>query len=76
MLEGGTNRSRGNMLLWIVAAILAVAGLCVNAYEYNTGTESEIDWIVCISEVAILLAAGYFIIDTLRKKRKEKEEKE
>ena len=71
MLEGGAQRTRGNMALWIAVAVISMIGLGANVYKANTG--DELDWASTIAEAACLLAAGLFIFDKLRKKHKEQE---
>ena len=41
MLEGGTQRTRGNMLLGVAVAILSIVGLGTNVYKHNTGENVE-----------------------------------
>ena len=61
------------MALWISVAVLSVLGLGANVYKANTG--SPIEWPSTIAEVACLLAAGLFIFENIRKKRKEQDDK-
>ena len=72
MLEGGAKHSRGNLALWIAVMVISVIGLGANIYKANTG--EKLEWASTIAELGILAAAGYFIYDYTRKKRKEKEE--
>ena len=75
MLEQGRpQNTRTNMALWISVAVLSVLGLGANVYKANTG--SPIEWPSTIAEVACLLAAGLFIFENIRKKRKAREGKE
>lgn len=75
MLEQGRpQKTRTNMALWISVAVLSVLGLGANVYKANTG--SPIEWPSTIAEIACLLAAGLFIFENIRKKRKAREEKE
>ena len=62
------------MALWISVAVLSVLGLGANVYKANTG--SPIEWPSTIAEIACLLAALLFIFENIRKKRKERKEKE
>ena len=59
------------MVLWVSVAVLSVLGLGANVYKANTG--SPIEWPSTIAEIACLLAAGLFIFENIRKKRKEQE---
>ena len=75
MLEqGGVKHTRGNLVLWIFVWLLSAAGLGANVYKANMGAEFE--WPSTIAELGILLTAGYFIFAYIRKKRKERAEKE
>ena len=62
------------MALWISVAVLSVLGLGANVYKANTG--EPLEWPSTIAEIACLLAAGLFIFENIRKKRKERKEKE
>ena len=62
------------MALWISVAVLSVLGLGANVYKANTG--AKIEWPSTIAEIACLLAAGLFIFENVRKKRKAREGKE
>ena len=62
------------MALWISVAVLSVLGLGANVYKANTG--EPLEWPSTIAEVVCFLAAGLFIFDNIRKKRKAREEKE
>ncbi|MBP3602255.1 MAG: hypothetical protein J6J10_08210 [Alistipes sp.] len=61
------------MVLWVSVALLSIVGLGANVYKANTG--SPIEWPSTIAEVACLLAAGLFIFENIRKKRKEQDDK-
>ena len=74
MLNQGRRDTRSNMVLWVSVALLSVLGLGANAYKANTG--SPIEWPSTIAEIACLLAAGLFIFENIRKKRKAREGKE
>ena len=75
MLEQGRpQNTRTNMALWISVAVLSVLGLGANVYKANTG--EPLEWPSTIAEVACLLAAGLFIFENIRKKRKAREGKE
>ena len=74
MLDQRPQNTRTNMALWISVAVLSVLGLGANVYKANTG--SPIEWPSTIAEVACLLAAGLFIFENIRKKRKAREGKE
>ena len=74
MLNQGRRDTRSNMVLWVSVALLSVLGLGANVYKANTG--SPIEWPSTIAEIACLLAAGLFIFENIRKKRKTREEKE
>ena len=71
MLNQGRRDTRSNMVLWVSVALLSVLGLGANVYKANTG--SPIEWPSTIAEIACLLAAGLFIFENIRKKRKERE---
>ena len=72
MLEGGAQRTRGNMALWIAVAVISMIGLGANVYKANTG--EPIDWASTIAEAGVFLAALLFIIDYFKKRKEEKEE--
>lgn len=74
MLNQGRRDTRTNMALWISVAVLSVLGLGANVYKANTG--AKIEWPSTIAEIACLLAAGLFIFENIRKKRKAREGKE
>ena len=74
MLNQGRRDTRSNMVLWVSVALLSVLGLGANVYKANTG--SPIEWPSTIAEITCLLAAGLFIFENIRKKRKAREEKE
>ena len=71
MLNQGRRDTRSNMVLWVSVALLSVLGLGANVYKANTG--SPIEWPSTIAEITCLLAAGLFIFENIRKKRKERE---
>ena len=72
MLNQGRRDTRSNMVLWVFVALLSVLGLGANVYKANTG--SPIEWPSTIAEIACLLAAGLFIFENIRKKRKANKE--
>ena len=74
MLNQGRRDTRSNMVLWVSVALLSVLGLGANVYKANTG--AKIEWPSTIAEIACLLAAGLFIFENIRKKRKGREGKE
>ena len=74
MLNQGRRDTRSNMVLWVSVALLSVLGLGANVYKANTG--APIEWPSTIAEIACLLAAGLFIFENIRKKRKAREGKE
>ncbi len=74
MLNQGRRDTRSNMVLWVSVALLSIIGLGANVYKANTG--SPIEWPSTIAEITCLLAAGLFIFENIRKKRKAREEKE
>ena len=74
MLNQGRRDTRSNMVLWVSVALLSIVGLGANVYKANTG--SPIEWPSTIAEITCLLAAGLFIFENIRKKRKERKEKE
>ena len=74
MLDQRPQNTRTNMALWISVAVLSVLGLGANVYKANTG--EPLEWPSTIAEIACLLAAGLFIFENIRKKRKAREEKE
>lgn len=61
------------MALWISVAVLSVLGLGANVYKANTG--EPLEWPSTIAEIACLLAAGLFIFENIRKKRKGQDDK-
>ena len=74
MLNQGRRDTRPNMVLWVSVVLLSIVGLGANVYKANTG--SPIEWPSTIAEIVCLLAAGLFIFENIRKKRKAREEKE
>ena len=74
MLNQGRRDTRSNMVLWVSVALLSIVGLGANVYKANTG--AKIEWPSTIAEIACLLAAGLFIFENIRKKRKAREGKE
>ena len=74
MLNQGRRDTRSNMVLWVSVALLSIVGLGANVYKANTG--SPIEWPSTIAEIACLLAAGLFIFENIRKKRKARKGKE
>ena len=74
MLNQGRRDTRSNMVLWVSVALLSIIGLGANVYKANTG--SPIEWPSTIAEITCLLAAGLFIFENIRKKRKAREGKE
>ena len=72
--QGFTRPTKGNLALWIAVMVLSLIGLGANVYKANTG--SPIEWPSTIAEIACFLAAGLFIYENIRKKRKAREEKE
>ena len=61
------------MTLWVSVAVLSIIGLGANVYKANTG--EPLEWASTIAEIACLLTAVLFIVDYIRKKRKEYNEK-
>ena len=74
MLNQGRRDTRSNMVLWVSVALLSIVGLGANIYKANTGF--EIEWASTIAEIACLVAALFFIVEYIRKKRKAREEQE
>ena len=73
MLEGGAQRTRGNMALWIAVAVISMIGLGANVYKANTG--EPIDWASTIAEAVCLVVSVLFTIDYFKKRKEKKEEK-
>lgn len=71
MLDQRPRNTRSNMVLWIAVVLISMIGLGANVYKANTG--AEIEWPSTIAEIVCLLAAGLFIFENIRKKRKEQE---
>ena len=71
MLDQRPRNTRPNMALWVSVALLSMIGLCANVYKYNTG--EPLEWPSTIAELVCLLAALFFIVDYIRKKRTQKE---
>ena len=61
------------MTLWVSVALLSIIGLGANVYKANTG--EPLEWASTIAEIACLLTALLFIVDYIRIKRKEHDEK-
>ena len=74
MLNQGKRDTRSNMVLWVSVALLSMVGLGANVYKANMGT--PIEWASTVAEIACLVAAGFFIFDYIRKKRKVRQEQE
>lgn len=74
MLDQGRRDTRSNMVLWVSVALLSIVGLGANVYKANTG--SPIEWPSTIAEIACLLTALLLVFENIRKKRKERKEKE
>ena len=74
MLNQGRRDTRSNMVLWVSVALLSIVGLGANVYKANTG--SPIEWPSTIAEIACLLTALLLVFENIRKKRKERKEKE
>ena len=72
MLDQRPRNTRSNMVLWVAVALISTIGLGANVYKYNTG--EPLEWTSTIAEIVCLVAAGLFIVDYLRKKRKAREE--
>ena len=74
MLNQGKRDTRSNMVLWVSVALLSMVGLGANVYKANMG--APIEWASTVAEIACLVAAGFFIFDYIRKKRKAHKEQE
>ena len=72
MLDQRPRNTRSNMVLWVAVALISMVGLGANVYKYNTG--EPLEWTSTIAEIVCLVAAGLFIFDYIRKKRKKSEE--
>ena len=73
MLDHRPRNTRTNMTLWVSVAVLSILGLGANVYKANTG--EPLEWASTIAEIACLLTAVLFIVDYIRIKRKEHNEK-
>ena len=73
MLDQRPRNTRSNMVLWVAVALISMVGLGANVYKANTGEPME--WASTIAEIACLLTAVLFIVDYIRIKRKEHNEK-
>ena len=74
MLNQGKRDTRSNMVLWVSVALLSMVGLGANVYKANMGT--PIEWASTVAEIACFVAAGFFIFEYIRKKRKVRQEQE
>ena len=74
MLNQGRRDTRSNMVLWVSVALLSIVGLGANVYKANTG--EPLEWPSTIAEIACLLTALLLVFENIRKKRKERKEKE
>ena len=74
MLNQGKRDTRSNMVLWVSVALLSMVGLGANVYKANMG--APIEWASTVAEIACLVAAGFFIFEYIRKKRKVRQEQE
>ncbi|MBQ3582765.1 MAG: hypothetical protein II976_07440 [Alistipes sp.] len=70
--QGFTRYSKGNMLLCVAVAAIAMLGLGLNVYKANTGEEPQ--WMPIVCEACTLIIALWWIYTYFRKRKEGKEE--
>lgn len=64
--QGFTRPTKGNMLLCVAVAVIAMLGLGTNVYKANTG--EELQWMPIVCEASMLIIALWWICIYLRKR--------
>ena len=70
--QGFTKRTKGNLVLSMAVAVIAMLGLGLNVYKANTGEEPQ--WMPIVCEASTLLVALWWIYTYFRKRKESKEQ--
>ena len=70
--QGFTKRTKGNLVLSMAVAVIAIIGLGLNVYKANTGEEPQ--WMPIVCEASTLLVALWWIYTYFRKRKESKEQ--
>ena len=70
--QGFTKRTKGNLVLSMAVAVIAIIGLGLNVYKANTGEESQ--WMPIVCEACMLVVALWWIYTYFRKRKESKEQ--
>ena len=67
-----TRYSKGNLVLSMAVAVIAIIGLELNVYKANTGEEPQ--WMPIVCEASTLVVALWWIYTYFRKRKESKEQ--
>ena len=67
-----TRYSKGNMVLCVAVAVIAMLGLGLNVYKANTGEEPQ--WMPIVCEACTLVVALWWIYTYYHKRKESKEQ--
>jgi hypothetical protein len=70
--QGFTKRTKGNLVLSMAVAVIAMLGLGLNVYKANTGEEPQ--WMPIVCEASTLVVALWWIYTYFRKRKESKEQ--
>ena len=70
--QGFTKRTKGNLVLSMAVAVIAMLGLGLNVYKANTGEEPQ--WMPIVCEASTLVVALWWIYTYFRKHKESKEQ--
>ena len=70
--QGFTKRTKGNLVLSMAVAVIAMLGLGLNVYKANTGEEPQ--WMPIVCEASTLVVALWWIYTYFRKRKDSKEQ--
>ena len=70
--QGFTKRTKGNLVLSMAVAVIAMLGLVLNVYKANTGEEPQ--WMPIVCEASTLVVALWWIYTYFRKRKESKEQ--
>lgn len=70
--QGFTKRTKGNLVLSMAVAVIAMLGLGLNVYKANTGEEPQ--WMPIVCEASTLVVALWWIYTYFRKRKERKEQ--
>lgn len=70
--QGFTKRTKGNLVLSMAVAVIAMLGLGLNVYKANTGEEPQ--WMPIVCEASTLVVAIWWIYTYFRKRKESKEQ--